>query len=184
MKNGVSNCLAVAGALSAVSAYAAGINGGGTAAVVGTDSPALTVVGPVETYDAQHHVARILGQTVLIEQTLDLVVGNNVAVIGTTSPSGVIVATSVKDQGLYVAGASAIFLSGHVQKINSSVGTATVGGVTVDLTPLMANHVVAPAVGTKIQVGGTQPALGGVVIANGINGGGMSAAGINGGGYA
>src|SRR2546430_14863348 len=124
MPDGVRVCQAVVGALRAGGAPA-GINGGGVAAVAIADAPALTVIGPVETYDAQHHIARILGQTVLLGQAVDLVVGNSVAVVGTTSTSGVIAATSVKDQGLYIPGASAIYLSGQVQKVNSSVGTLT-----------------------------------------------------------
>ena len=184
MKNGVSGFLAVVAALGAATAHA-GINGGGTeaAAVVSTDQPTLRVTGPVEAYDAQHHTARILGQTVLVGRAL-LVVGDSVSVVGTTSTSGLIAATSIKDHGLYIAGASPIFISGQVQKVNSSVGTATVSGITVDLTPLMADSLVAPVVGSKVQVAGVQPALGGVVIAAGINGGGQNLTGINGGGTA
>src|SRR5580704_1640227 len=122
MKNGVAGFLAVVAALGAAAAHA-GINGGGSAAaaVVSTDQPTLRVTGPVEAYDAQHHTARILGQTVSIGHALNVVVGDSVSVVGTTSPSGLIVATSIQDHGLYIPGASPIFLAGQVQKVNSSV---------------------------------------------------------------
>jgi len=142
------------------------------------------VVGPVEAYDAKHLTARILGQTVLFQHATALAVGDSASVVGTINANGVIVATNVKDEGLYIPGSSAIFLSGRVQKVNAAVGTVTVNGVTVDYTALMANNLAAPSVGSDLAVGGTQPTIGGVVLASGVNGGGGKAvtSGVNGGG--
>jgi hypothetical protein len=181
MKNGISVALAIAVVVAATSATA-GVNGGGLSAKVSADQPALVVVGPVEAYDAKHLTARILGQTVLFQHAVDLAVGDSASVVGAFNASGVIVATSIKIEGLYVPGSSAVFLSGRVQKVNASVGNVTVNGVTVDYTALMANNQVAPSVGAQVTIGGTQPTLGGVVLASGVNGGGMSASGVNGGG--
>jgi len=183
MKNGISVALAIAVLLAATSAIA-GVNGGGSSAKISAEQPALVVVGPVEAYDAKHLTARILGQTVLFQHATGLSVGDSASVIGTINANGVIVATSVKNEGLYIPGSSAIFLSGRVQKVNASVGTVTVNGVTVDYTALLASNLVAPSVGTELAVGGTQPTIGGVVLAFGVNGGGNSAvtSGVNGGG--
>ena len=183
MKNLLSVVGAVSVALAAHTAVA-GINGGGSAKAVSADEPSLIVTGPVETYDAKHHSARVLGQTVALQHGVEVVVGDVVSVVGIAGTDGVIAATAVKDQGIYIPGSSAIFLSGRVQKLNKAVGAVTVNGLTVDFTALMATDIVAPAVGSKIQISGTQPSLGGVVLANGINGGGVAAAGINGGGMA
>jgi hypothetical protein len=181
MKNGISVALAIAVAAAATSATA-GVNGGGLSAKVSADQPALVVVGPVEAYDAKHLTARILGQTVLFQHSIDLAVGDSASVVGVFNASGVIVATTIKNEGLYVPGSSAIFLSGRVQKVNASVGNVTVNGVTVDYTALMANNQVAPSVGAQVTIGGTQPALGGIVLASGVNGGGVTTSGVNGGG--
>jgi hypothetical protein len=193
MKNGLAVVLAVTFALTAGSANA-GINGGGTSAPeingggstasVTADQPSLRVIGPVEAYDAKHRSALVLGQTVFMREAVNLAVGDIASVVGTTSLDGVIMATTVKDEGLYIPGSSAIFLSGRVQKVNASIGTVTVNGITVDLTALMTDGPIAPAVGTDVQIAGTQPVHSGVVLANGINGGGVAAAGINGGGKA
>ena len=183
MKHVFSGVVAVGAALAAASAVA-GINGGGSAKVVEADQPVLTVIGPVEAYNPKNHSARVLGQTVILQHAAEIAVGDTVSVVGTTGVDGVISATVVKDQGVYVPGSTTVFLSGRIQKVNKSVGTATVNGVTVDFTALLMTDSVAPAVGSEVQIGGTQPALGGVVLANGINGGGMSTAGINGGGVA
>ena len=181
MKNGIQVALAIALALAATSATA-GVNGGGSNAKLSVDQPKLLVVGPVEAYDQKHLTAQILKQTVLLKQAIPLVVGDLVSVVGSTDANGAIVASTVKDQGLYVPGSSEVFLSGRVQTVNTSVGTAMVNGVSVDYTPLMANEVSVLRVGSEFTVSGTQPTLGGVVLAAGVNGGGMSAAGVNGGG--
>ena len=137
----------------------------GSASNVSADQPTLKVVGPVEAYDAKRGVARVLGQTVVVARAGELAVGDSVSVIGTTGADGTVVASTVKDEGLYVAGSSQIYLSGKVQKVNAGVGTAVVNGITVDLTPLLADGEISPAVGANLQIGGTQPSPGGVVLA-------------------
>ncbi len=181
MKSGFSITLAVA-VVSAATSAAASVNGGGSYAKVSTDQPALVVVGPVEAYDAKHLTARVLKQTVLLQHATALVVGDSVAVVGTINASGAVVASSIKDDGLYVPGSSAIYLSGNIEKVNTSVGTVVVNGVTVDYTPLLANELSALKVGSRFTVSGIQPTPGGIVVAASVNGGGASAASVNGGG--
>jgi len=179
MKNEITVALAIALAMAATSATA-GVNGGGSNAKLSVDQPKLLLVGPVEAYDQKHLTARILKQTVLLKQAIPLVVGDLVSVVGSIDANGAIVASTIKDQGLYVPGSSEILLSGRIQTINASVGTAMVNGVTVDYTPLMSDDLSVLRVGSEFTVSGTQPALGGVVLAAGVNGGGMSTAGVNG----
>jgi hypothetical protein len=184
MKNGLSVVGAVM--LAVATAAAAGeAQLGESVAKVSAAKPTLQVIGPVEAYDAKHEIGRVLGQTVALPRGVELVVGDSVSVIGTSSAEGKIVASVVADHGLYVAGASEIFLSGTVQKVNSAVGTAVVNGVSIELTSLLAKGPVSPVVGTAVQVSGTQPAFGGVVLANSISGGGEAVANsISGGGAA
>src|SRR3569833_2819845 len=181
MKSGISITLAIAVAAAATSAIA-GVNGGGSYAKVSVDQPTLVVTGPVEAYDATHLTARILKQTVSLPKAITLIVGDSASVVGSIDANGVFVATTVSDLGVYVPGSSAVFLSGQIQKVNTSVGTVTVNGVTVDYTALLANGPLELSVGSKFTVSGTQPTLGGVVIPTGVNGGGVAAAGVNGGG--
>src|SRR5262249_35754284 len=143
MKNGWAIVLAVELALAATCASA------GTTATQrepreATERPALKVIGPVEAYNPQTGVARVLGQTVVMARNFNIAVGDVASVKGLSQDGGVVVATAVVNRGAYVAGASPIYLSGTVQKVNSAVGTATVNGVGVDFTALMANGSVEP----------------------------------------
>ena len=158
----------------------AGISGGGTAS--SAQPVELLLIGPVEAINARAGVVTILGQKVIYSAAGKLVVGDGVAVFGHTSANGSFVATSITDEGQYVAGATMVFLSGKVQKADPAVGRVAVGGLSVDLTAAMSNGVVAPVVGTEIRLKGIQPVAGGLVLANGISGGGTSSLGISGGG--
>src|SRR6185437_12213801 len=66
--------------------------------------------------------------------------------------------------------------------VDNAVGRVTVGGVSVDVTPLLATQSVSLTKGSTIQVAGTQPLNGGLVLANGISGGALTdGGGISGG---
>jgi hypothetical protein len=181
MKSGLSVVLAVTFALVTAAADAE-TKSVVSPAKVAVGEPALKVIGPVESYDAKHGFARVLGQTVIMQRSVDLAVGDLASVVGISGADGKITASVVTDQGLYIAGSSKIFLSGNVQKINLAVGTATVNGVTIDFTSLLADSPTSPTVGTSVQVGGTQPAIGGVVLATAISGAGAKPQSISGGG--
>ena len=149
------------------------------------DQTALLVVGPVEAVIPQQQAAVILGQRVLLKASDALTVGETAAVFGTLGANGTVVASQVRHQGAYVAGATTVLLTGIVQKSEASVGHAQVGGLAVDLTPAMSSGSVSAAIGSVVQVVGIQPGFGGVVLANGISGSGMAAAhGISGSGMA
>src|SRR3984893_6648507 len=162
-----------------------GISGGGSPAQVNGISGGgaqLFVIGPVEAINASNRTAIVLGQTVHAASLERLAVSNTVAVYGTTRADGSIVASAIQSRGIYVPGATSIFISGTVQKAESSVGRVVVSGVAVDLTSVMSHGMLSPTVGSKLQVTGIQPINGGLVVVNGISGGGAEALGISGGG--
>jgi Domain of unknown function (DUF5666) len=142
----------------------------------------LLLVGPVESVNAKHTLAVVLGQKVLIGTSDRVTVGDTVAVYGESLGDGSLKATKVVSEGLYVPGATSIFISGTVQQVQPSIGRATVSGLPVDLTSLMAQGAVTPAVGSTLEITGTQPVNNGLFVASGISGGGKVASGISGGG--
>ena len=149
-----------------------------------SDEPSLLVIGPVEAVIPKERAAIVLGQKVLLNSQDNLTVGETAMVFGKFGANGVVLAADVRHQGQYVAGATTVLLTGVVQKSDAFVGRAQVGGLTVDLTPAMAFGGVSAAVGTTLQVVGTQPASGGLVLANGISGSGLTTNGISGSGLA
>ena len=180
----------------------AAVGAAGAAAYANTNSQEqsvpLLLIGPVESVNSAHTAASVLGQKVLIGASDQLTVGDTVAVYGQSLSDGSLKAAKVVSEGAYVPGATPIFVDGTVQRIQPSVGRATVNGLNVDLTALMAHGAVSPTVGSKLQITGTQPVNNGLVvasglsadgisgggkaIANGISGGGFTADGISGGG--
>src|SRR3569833_2335555 len=144
----------------------------------------LLLIGPVEAINSIHTRAVVLGQKISIQPAQGVAVGNTVAVYGTESADGTITATKVVSEGLYVPGASSVYLVGVVQKVQASVGHVVVNGLTVDLTPAMAQGATVPTVGSEFQILGTQPVGRGTVMANGISGSGLVANGISGSGLA
>jgi hypothetical protein len=136
----------------------------------------------VETVNTTQTRAVVLGQKISISPSDGIAVGDTVAVYGTESADGTIQATKVQAEGLYVAGATTVFLAGVVQKVQPAVGHVVVNGLTVDLTPAMAQGAVVPTVGSGFQILGTQPVGRGTVVANGISGSGYSLNGISGSG--
>ena len=165
----------------AVPAAYAGISGGGNSSAV--QQVQLLLVGPVDAVNARAGIVTVLGQKVAYSGAATLAPGDAAAVYGFAQPNGSFVATSIADEGQYVPGATVIYLSGKVTKSDSAVGRVVVGGLTVDLTGAMSTDIATPSVGAELHVTGTQPTFGGLVVANGISGGGGTASlGISGGG--
>jgi hypothetical protein len=166
---------AVLVALVASATSSAGVSRGGAE---------LLVVGPVESIDAENRTATVLGQRIHSAMVDTLAVGNSVAVFGAARADGAIEASAIQTRGLYVAGASNVFLSGTVQRADVAVGRAVVNGVNVDLTPAMSGGTLSPAVGSKVAISGIQPSSRGVVLVAGIAGTGAAVDGIAGTGSA
>ena len=135
-----------------------------------SDEASLLVVGPVEAVIPKEQAAIVLGQKVLLKSQEKLTVGETAMIFGKFGANGVVVASDVRHQGPYVAGATTVLLTGVVQKSDASVGHAQVSGLAVDLTPAMSSGAVSAAVGSTVQVIGIQPGVGGLVLASGISG--------------
>ena len=146
---------------------AAGTAGYANTANTGAGDP-LLVIGPVESVNSAHSIAVVLDQKVLIGAHDSVTVGNTVAVYGEVLGDGSLNATKVVAEGAYVPGATPVFMMGTVQKVEASIGRAVVSGITVDLTALMSQGSVTPAVGSTVEVSGTQPANNGLLVASGI----------------
>src|SRR6266513_171899 len=170
-------------ATAAASTGFAGISGSGaTVHGISGSGAQLLVVGPVEATSVADATATILGQRVRTVMAGQLTVGNTVAVFGTMGVDGSITASAIQSRGLYVPGATSIFLFGTIQRADPSLGRVVINGVTVDLTPLMSYGMLSPAVGSKVAVSGTQPVSGGRLLVNGISGSGATVNGISGSG--
>ena len=146
------------------------------------DESSLLVIGPVDIILPKEHAAVILGQKVFLKSPELLTIGETAVVFGKLGPNGAVVASDVRHQGPYVAGATKVLLTGIVHKSDASVGHAQVGGITVDLTPAMAFGPVSATVGDIVQVVGIQPSSNGLILANGISGSGKTINGISGSG--
>jgi len=155
----------------------AGISGGASQTA---KNDQLLLVGPVEAIKERESIVVVLGQKLPLRSVGRVEVGETVAVFGAVRADGTITVARVQHEGLYVPGATSVLLTGTVQKINSLTGRAIVGGVSVDTTALTSiDQTRTIAVGTVVQVAGTQPAFGGLILVQGISGGAVQ--GISGG---
>ena len=125
MKSSIAAFVAALVASAAATTGSAGISGSGAE---------LLVIGPVEAVNSADRTATVLGQRVIVSKPEALSVGDAVAVYGQARLDGSIVAAAIQPRGLYVAGATPIFLAGTVQKSEPSIGRVVVNGVAVDLT--------------------------------------------------
>jgi hypothetical protein len=127
----------------------------------------LLLAGPLQSYDPQTGIAVILGQNVPVGAQSLPETGYTVAVFGTINDDGSLNVSRISAAGVYVPGATEIFLSGIVEKSDPILRQITVGGVTVDA--LVTSEVALPPVGATVQLVGTQPVIGGVILAQAIN---------------
>ena len=137
---------------------------------VGGSSGELLVIGPVESVNAADSTATILGQRVHTATIDAIAVGNTVAVFGAARADGTIEASLIQSRGIYVPGATSIFVSGTVQRAEPALGRVVVSGVTVDLTSAMSHGMFSPAVGSRLAISGTQPVSRGLVLVSGTRG--------------
>src|SRR6516164_8645482 len=83
-----------------------------TAFAEGGSGPQLLVIGPVESVDAESSSAIVLGQQVRTGVAAELAVGDSVAVYGRANRDGSLEASEIQSLGLYVPGATSIFITG------------------------------------------------------------------------
>jgi hypothetical protein len=142
-------------------------------------SPRLLVIGPVESVNAESRSAVVLGQRVRTDAATELAVGDSVAIYGLANRNASIEASAVQSLGLYVPGATPIYITGTVERAEPSVGRIVVNGIAVDLTPAMSDGMVSPGVGSQLEVSGTQPVSHGVVLMERASAVGASNRGIS-----
>ena len=147
---------------------------------VGASGGELLVIGPIESVNAADSTATILGQRVHTPAIDAIAVGNTVAVFGTARADGTIEASAIQSRGIYVPGATSIFVSGTVQRAEPALGRVVVSGVTVDLTSAMSYGMFSPAVGSKLAISGTQPVSRGLVLVSGTRGIAGTGSSVNG----
>ena len=85
---------------------------------------------------------------------------------GSISGAGWIDAMEVSiSSGVYVPGATEVFVTGIPSSVNPILGTARIGDLTVDFTPSLAGTGYG-GIGAAITVIGIQPALGGTMLSD------------------
>src|SRR6266550_236003 len=121
--NGISGSGSTVNGISGSGSTVNGISGSGsTVNGISGSGAQLLVVGPVEATSVADATATILGQRVRTVMAGQLTVGNTVAVFGTMRVDGSITASAIQSRGLYVPGATSIFLFGTIQRADPSLG--------------------------------------------------------------
>ena len=142
----------------------------GSIAGVASAQPAanqLLLVGAIESVNPSAQTIRILGHDIRVANVETHAVGHVVSVFGNGLGMQV---SAISDSRVFATGAEPVLLSGKVTKVVASTGKIFVDGVAVDVTQVMATSGFAfPSQGSAVTVLGTQPALGGVVLAGSIN---------------
>src|SRR5689334_17185541 len=92
----------------------------------------VILAGPVESINAKTGVVTVLGQKLRFAHPEILAVGEALSVAAQFRVDGSLGISNVADGGAYVAGASPVFLTGVVQKVQASIGRVQVNGVEID----------------------------------------------------
>lgn len=134
----------------------------------------LSLVGPLESVDCKGATAQILGVRFV---AADPKSAKLLCTLGVSSSPRYVVAEGTRDAAnsvrleklelvskvYYVAGATTVYIRGQVSEASGSVGTVSISGALVDASFTM------PQVGSVIEVAGTQPIRGGVIIPATLN---------------
>jgi hypothetical protein len=121
-------------------------------------------MGPVEAMSRNENTVTL----VILGQAFDIADGHGFApgdfvVAGTHPQIGV---TAYHVGSPYVPGVSTVQLKAPVTAVDIAMGTASLGGATVDYTRLLsADPTVAPELGASFALAGIQPVAKGVVLA-------------------
>ncbi len=164
------------------------IIGTGSDAIIGTGADALirpttyksvAAMGPIDSIDLRKGTVSVMGRTLSLGKGNASLLSFNEALSAGKTVQVRIVASIGKDGSLtqarldkipgeYVAGVSDVVVSGKVTKVSANVGKITVGGVSVDYTPLLAKQAVTVRVGDLVSVVGTRMTVPGEVSAKSI----------------
>ena len=132
----------------------------------------LLAVGQLESVSLEESTIRILGQDLLVlasSQALStirtFVPGEMVAVFGEVTPFGMFI-WSAEGLGGYVPGASPVYVSGAITSVDADLGLAWVGELPISYVEQAAvDGFKSPEIGSLVEIAGTQPLTGGVVLA-------------------
>ena len=125
--------------------------------------------GPIDSLDAKAATVSVMGRTLAfarsgnafssIQQSLAGGSSVQITVFAKLTVNGALKTAGVAlDSTPYVSGASEVVAAGRVSKLDVSSGRATVGGVVIDYTGLLASHDIRLNIGDLIVVHGTRPA--------------------------
>src|SRR6056297_3026176 len=120
--------------------------------------PSLFAVAPIQGVNHNSSTVTVLGAAVgLARSNLSSInEGDLVAVFGSRTSAGISVATSLVNLGSTSPSASTdVFVQGMVGAVDRGLGLITVGGVSFDYTPLLANGTL-PSVGAQVALVGTK----------------------------
>jgi hypothetical protein len=156
------------------------IGGMGMDAIGGTGQTTRVVLsGPVQSASLATNSVRVLGRDLrlssdrvqAIHQALTGGQTVELAVSGKLGKSGRLVAgTAAISQNQYVAGSTQVVLTGRVNAVDSAIGLAVIGKQVVNLTAIQtAAGSTSVKAGDVIMIVGTQPSLGGAVLAQSVD---------------
>jgi hypothetical protein len=145
-----------------------GINGGDVAGINGGDT--LVLAGPVDSIDPINGVFMAMGQTVMASQGMlsSMSVGDFVSVNGSVVSSGWLYADAISvANGMYVPGATEVFVTGIPSGIDPVLGQAQLGELTIDYTAAMSGGAI-PA-GLSLSFSGIRPVDRGMLVSDRVN---------------
>ncbi|MGB5256814.1 MAG: hypothetical protein WBN44_06135, partial [Woeseiaceae bacterium] len=149
------------------------ITGADVASITGADVASTTdtangvLAGPVDSIDRINGVFESMGQIVMASQTMlaGMRVGDYVSVAGSVVSPGWLYADGVSvSPDRYVPGATEVFVTGLLSSIDRELGTAQIGGLTIDYTASLGSAG-APA-GAVWSFKGIRPAERGVMLSD------------------
>ena len=146
-----------------------GVTGIDANGVLGIDANGVQgiLAGPVDSIDRINGVFESMGQVVMASQTMlaGMRVGDYVSVSGSVVSSGWLYADSVSvSADRYVPGATEVFVTGLLSSVNREMGTARIGGLTIDYTASLGSSS-APS-GAIWSFSGIRPAQRGVMLSD------------------
>jgi hypothetical protein len=146
--------------------------------------------GPIESVNRSANSIVVLGHQLTVRNAAGFQPGHVVNVFGAVLSNGSTKAAIVQNTLRYAAGGDQVAVTGVVRGVDGLSGRIIVDGAKVDYTALLGNgRFSPPAIGELVQVLGTQPRAGGIVLAAqlikqppaGVSGGG-NVLGVSGGG--
>ena len=152
----------------------------------------VVLSGPIESVNRSTNSIVVLGHQLAVRDAAGFLPGHVVNVFGTVLDNGATRAAIVQNTMRYATSGDQVAVTGVVRVVDRLNGRVTVDGAMVDYTALLGNGRFSPPnIGESVQVLGTQPSAGGVVLAAqfitqpraGVSGGG-NALGVSGGGSA